>query len=265
MFKITTAIVGATLALTISACGGGGSSQATPATAKKAVSLPIKLAWRGDSIDHGSSLAPECMPSGRCSPTPAQLLQADLDAKFGPGVVLIVDQSAPGSTLKQDLTGTGFFAANEYGTGQPLATVLATADQDFSGVINDSEVNDQFVEGDTPDDFRTDLQNYITTVRAAGMVPIFIEPTAIAPTALNSPGENGTFMDSSAYVVAEHAAANQYGVSVAPMYAAFVNYPAWNVTLVGPDGVHPTPAGYAFRESQLLPTVVAAVEKMVGS
>lgn len=279
MYKNIKAILAAiVLAILVAGCGGGGGGAPTTAAVPAAaiapqtpastpvaqkISLPIKLAWRGDSINWGHSLDSLCATGQRCSPTPAQLEQNHLNTQFGAGVTLVVDQSAPGSTIKQDLTGTGYFAANEYGNGQPLATVLATTDQGYSLVINDSEINDQLVEGDTPDEFQTDVQNYITTVQAAGMVPIFVEPTAVAPTAINSPGENGTWIDATAYVTAEHAAAAMYGTAVAPMYSAWINYLDWNVVLLGADGVHPTSLGYTFRETQLASTIDAAVQKLL--
>lgn len=255
-----------TLGCALSACGGGGSSPApvaAAAPAKQAVQLPIKVAWRGDSTDWGVCTA--LPPTYRCSPTPAQLAQADFDKALGAGVVLVVDQSAPGSTLKQDLTGTGEFAATAYGTGQPLATVLAGVDQDASIVVTNSEINDQLVEQDTPDAYQTDMQNWITTVQAAGKTPVILEPNPVAPTALNAPSDDGSWINALAYVAAEHTAAAMYGVAVAPLYNAFIDVPQWNLVYIGPDGVHPNAAGYAYKEQQYFPTLLAVANKVLGN
>lgn len=192
------------------------------------------------------------------------LAQADFDNALWTGVVLVVDQSAPGSTFKQDLSGTGEYAATAYGTGQTLATVLASGDADFSIIVTNEGINDETVEGDTPDQYKVDAQNWITTVQAAGKVALLLEENPIAPTSVACATCTDAFYDATAFVAAEHAAAGMYGVSVAPLYNAFIHVPQWNLTLLGPDGVHPNQDGYIYKEQQYLPTLLAAVKQMLG-
>ena len=120
------------------------------------------------------------------------------------------------------MAGAGAFAATAFGSGQPLATVLAGVDQDASIVVTNSEINDQLVEQDTPDEYGTDMQNWINTFQAAGKTALILEPNPIAPTALNSPSDNGPFISALPYVAQENATTQTYSVAVAPLYQAFI-------------------------------------------
>lgn len=258
------------LVISLCACGGGSDGGGnTSQTSENAGSTPaptpvvkpkthIVIYNGGDSTNWGQNPdAPtkEQSPNtdhqivGRSNPTPSQLLQADFDKVLGAGVVTVIDGSIPASTLPADLQGTGPVPT-------PLATRLAQLSTPADIVITNSQINDQYVLRQTPDQYRSWLQQWVQAVRAAGAVPIFEEPNPIC-----QPGFDIPMTD--AFVATMRLFASTQGITVLPIYDAFKLYPVWNLKLISSDCVHPNDAGHAFKEANYFPALLRVVQGML--
>ncbi|WP_126283524.1 SGNH/GDSL hydrolase family protein [Burkholderia stagnalis] len=197
---------------------------------------------------------------GRASPFPAQLMQADMDAAFGPGVVAVIDGSIPGSTLTSDLNGTAPSVA-------PLASRLAALPIHAHIVITNSEINDQYVLGENVSTYSSWVKKWIGVVTAYGAVPVYAEPNPICRSDMNvidpSTGTN-------ALVYAAGQAFLAAGGTVLPNLAAWENYTTppnarpWNIAFMSSDCVHPNQAGYRFKEANYLPALVPLVKRILA-
>lgn len=251
MFNITTALVGATLALSLSACGGGGGGSSAPtsdaqSSRSTAAKLPLVIALDGDSTNAGCNAD----SNSQCLPTwpsdPALLMQADFDAAFGKGVVQVVNISIPGSAFQYDLQTGGPVTV-------PLASRLAQMATPPAIVISNSEINDQYVLHELPADYGPYELQWIQTVRSFGAVPILEEPNPICQPVAD--------LAMTAQLIGEtHLIASEQTVSVLPLTAAFEAQPNWCSTLLGSDFTHPNAAGYAFKESQYFPTLLPIIK-----
>ncbi|KVT68935.1 SGNH/GDSL hydrolase family protein [Burkholderia ubonensis] len=266
--RITALAAGAALALSLCACGGGGDNTPSSPTTSGSAPAPasaakpkthIAIYVDGDSTNWGEnpdSPTRQAAPStghpvtGRAIPSPAQLLQADFDEALGAGVVTVIDGSIPGSTLSADLQGTAPVST-------PLSTRLAQLPTPADIVITNSEINDQYVLRTTPDQYRSWLEQWVQTVKAAGAVPILEEPNPIC-----RPGFDTSMTDE--FVVTMRQFAATQGIAVLPTYDAFKLYPVWNLKLISSDCVHPDDAGYAFKESNYFPSLLPVVKEMLG-
>lgn len=217
---------------------------ATAATLKTVV-----IDWRGDSTFWGAIAISDGAP-GRYPQSPAQRMQIAMNQKFGPGKVIIVDHSAPGSTLKTDLNGTGLSAA--YGNTLPLAAELSKGNANI--VITNSQINDALV-GSTVRTFSSDLRRWIRTVQASGKIPVIAEPNPIC--------FQISIADSRRYVSAEHATARRNDTAILPLYEEFLDVPSWRTALMASDCIHPNAAGYAFKQQQYFASLEPIVAKLL--
>lgn len=258
---LTALAAGAALVCTLSACGGGGSSgsptQAATAAAPAAPVTPVApvtpakkhivIFLDGDSTNWGVDTD---YPSQRTANTPAMRMQADFDAAL-PGQVTVIDGTISGSSLSHDLQ-------SGWPVTVPLATRLAQLATPADIVITNSEINDQYTLSETPDQYAAWLQQWIATVRAANAAPVFEQPNPVC----REPGAN--IAESDLFVDTMGATAAAAGVSVLPLYAAFKSYPNWCTALLDSDAIHPSDAGYAFKESQYFAALFPLVKKMMS-
>ncbi|KVN25645.1 hypothetical protein WJ63_16070 [Burkholderia pyrrocinia] len=194
-------------------------------------------------------------------PTPAQMLQADMDAAFGPGVVAILDMSVPGSSFQSDVNGTAPNLA-------PLATRLANLPVHANIVITNSQINDQYLLGQDVATYASWAQKWIGVVTAYGAMPVYGEPNPICRSDMNIFDPNtGTNAMTNAAAQAFLAA----GGKVLSNLAAWENYTAppnaqpWNVAFMSSDCVHPNQAGYRFKEANYLPALLPVVKGLLGN
>ncbi|WGS43715.1 SGNH/GDSL hydrolase family protein [Burkholderia sp. JSH-S8] len=266
--RITALAAGTALVFSLCACGGGGDNAPSSPTTSGSVPAPASAAKPkthiviyagGDSTNSGEnpdSSTRQTAPStghpviGRAIRSPAQLLQADFDKTLGAGVVTVIDGSIPGSTLAADLQGTAPVPT-------PLATRLAQLPTPADIVITNSQINDQYLLRETPDQYRSWLQQWAQTVKAAGAVPVLEEPNPICRPEFDIPITDE-------FVATMRAFAATQGLTVLPTYDAFKLYPAWNLKLISSDCVHPDDAGYAFKESNYFPSLLPVAKEILG-
>lgn len=259
--------------LALTACGGGGGSNAsstasgpvtpastpaaTPPASSPSVTPPsppkrLVVMLRGDSTNYGSTPGvnngnvPNQTPAN-----PASLMQADVNLLFGSGVVTIVDRAEPGSTLADDLNGTGPY------TDGPLASELAHTTVNV--VLTNAELNDATY-GVPLGTYVAELDQWVATVRSAGAVPVLMEPN---PTCLGTPGKALRALDEP-YVQAMHAVGAHLVVTVLTDYDAFLELtPAWQGYLQA-DCEHPTNAGYEFKEGRYMTALYPVLKALLS-
>jgi lysophospholipase L1-like esterase len=282
------------LAASLAACGGGGGEPATApapqqpqtktgttATPQTCVALNtsggikchVTIYLAGDStmwgVDADYTDNQQQAPGvnngvvGRAHKSPAQLLQADMDATFGEGVVGVIDGSIPGSTFPSDLNGTAPSLA-------PLASRLAALPVHADIVITNSEINDQYVARESVSTYTAYAQQWVQTVQAYGAIPVYAEPNPIT----RNPQLMTYFTDptygTNALVPAAGQVFTNAGGYVLPNLSQWENYTAppnpspWNIIWLSSDGVHPNDAGYADKEKNYFPALKPIVAKLVG-
>jgi lysophospholipase L1-like esterase len=250
--QLTALVAGMTLActFTLSACGGGGggsapSPQVAPAASSSA-KTHVTIYLDGDSTNHGVDAD---YPSGMTPNTPAARMQADFDAAL-PGQVTVIDGSISGNALPYDLQTGGPVTV-------PLVTRLAQLPVHADIVITNSEINDQYTLFETADQYSSWMKQWIDSVRSYNSMPIIEQPNPVCSVGSNIPVSD-QFVDIMDSIAAES------GVYVLPVYSAFKAQPNWCGTLLGKDGIHPSDAGYAFKESQYFAALLPAVLKIIG-
>jgi hypothetical protein len=260
------------LGCTLSACGGGGGGPSNTPQTDTAPAIPtcgalfaqdaplpkachITIAWDGDSTNYGADIDNTSNEvqypgigngiAGRASPTPAQMLQAKYDAKYGSGVVTVLDISIPGSTFESDVNGTAPNPA-------PLAARLAALPVHADAVVSNDEINSQYNLGLDAQTFASDAQKWINVVVAYGAVPVYVEPNPISRSDMNISDPNtGT----NALVYAVDAVFTSAGYAAVGNLSEWENYTSppnaqpWNIAWMSSDGVHPNQAGYAEKIS----------------
>ncbi|NPT59120.1 SGNH/GDSL hydrolase family protein [Paraburkholderia elongata] len=265
----------AVLAINLAGCGGGGGSGTpTPTSTTAAGPAPAHkthatIYLDEDSTGYGADIdSPNKVQypgigngiAGRVDPSPAQMMQADFDAALGAGVVTVIDGSIPGGTLMHSLQGLAPDTA-------PLATRLAQLTTPADIVITNSEINDQYVLGENVSTYITWMQQWISTVTAAGAVPVYAEPNPICRSDMNlADPQTGT----NALVAAADQLFGASGYTALPNLANFENYTTppnpqpWNIAFMSSDCVHPNDAGYAFKEKNYFAALLPVVRKMLG-
>jgi lysophospholipase L1-like esterase len=273
------------VAAALTACGGGGGSgpaattaptpaapapgtatppatpvaPASPPSAPPASGAhPLVVMLRGDSTMYGSHPGDTCQgaPNQTCA-NPAALMQTDVDLLFGAGKVLVVNRAEPGSTLEDDLNGTGSY------TDGPLAHELANPLNGLRAdvVITNAELNDASY-GVAPATYQADLETWAAVVRAAGAVPYYEEPNPTFLAGYPPYAPSGARELDLYYLAAEAAAARVSDVVVLPVYAAFLSAPSWQ-GLLQADGEHPTDTGYELKEALVMKSLYPLLEQLL--
>lgn len=228
----------AVIAMLLAACGGGGGGNSSPTanTALPPAPVPVVAAintW-GDSTMAGYM---ETSP-GTFSVTglPTTDLQADLRTQFGAGIT-VTTNAIPDSTLAQALAG------GNVAYQQSLAQVLA-AHPEYKAVLGNYGINDRITV--TPEQFRQELIEFITTVQSAGRIPILEEPNPLCdPTQppadnveLANPGSTSPVI--LPYVLQVDSVAVTYNIPLVQTYFLDKFLPNW-CSLLSDGEVHPGP------------------------
>jgi len=223
------ALLVAYLAMTVAACGGGGTEQ-------PCIDRPITIQLFGDSTMNGVDGANPANTSGS---TPQTALQARYDAKYGAGAVLVENRARNSTDLRMLMTGTD--GLNAPWPGSATADVLV--------------VNHGIVSRHRP------LAEYAELLRQlASAVPaerlVFETP--------NPNKAIGATRDLSVapYAAVMRAVAADYGVLLADTYQYLIADPTWRTLLI-PDAHHPAEWVYPMIvEHSLGPVVDIAVERL---
>lgn len=231
-----------TLTVLLTACGAGGSPEPAARTQAPAIVQPksVIIDAEGDSLIWG--LIYKNGVYQQTSPTPPQLLQADLTASLGAGYSIEVDNRAmPGATAEDSL-----YAVLPYYGAQFSQRIMTTPGKI---VLADYAVNDSRQR--STDEYAVDLSLWIADVRAAGKIPVLEEPNPTCdPTAPNV----------SAYVTVLRNVAQANQVTLIAQYDYIASLPNWQSMLT--DCLHPNDALYAVkaqREAAVLGPMVQAL------
>ncbi len=201
----------------LAACGGG---SADDPLIKVEACMPkknITVQLFGDSTQLGAGASPGFKP--------AQLLQANLDLRFGAGEIQVIDSSVGGTTTLMALNGTNGMAMWPVGVRGDIVVV--------NWGVNDST--------DYP---VADFKDY---VRRLTGVTIFETPNPIEPSMGND----------DAYAQAMREVAAERRIQVADAHAAVLSMPGWQTKFS--DGFHhPNDEMYAAIVANALAPAVAA-------
>lgn len=204
-------------ATALTACGGGGGGAPAAVPAPQAQSAPAKsvaIYCDGDSTLWGARAGAAQAPHNQCAE-----IQIDLQSAFGPGVT-VENHAVPGTTAADSLNGTN--------GDTPLAARLAASSAQI--VVGNFAINDSQKFSTT--EYGANLTAWITAVRAAGKIPVLIEPNptnlALAPWTANL---------SSYVAIMDYEA----GANTTPLVSQF-DYirtsPDWQ-SMLSDDGIHP--------------------------
>lgn len=215
---MTRAILSALMTLVLTACGGGGDALAsTPPVQPVESCTPriVTIQIFGDSTNYGETRSAPGGDPFRVAHTPQVVLQADMDATFGAGAVVVSTDAIPGTTVKMLLDGdTHLFDDMSY-QAWPLG---ATADF----VLVNYGIND-YNSGMSATDFSAQLAQ-LSTAHAV-----------VFETPLPTNGETG-------FAPQVRAAATTAHQPLIDVSAYALSIPSWYSHL--PDGTHPDDAGY---------------------
>lgn len=237
MKGICATILGA-FVVACSGCGGGGgesnssTAQASAAPAIKAVVIDAE----GDSTMFGAQyISGTQIQSPNAPPT---VNQAALRASLGQQIT-VENNGFPGGTIHANLYG---------GNKSTLAARLH--DDQCQIVVGNFAINDAY----TTDagSYRTDLLQWIATVRSFGKTPVLEEPNPVAASGYEK-------LDSFVAVISD--VGQQQGVLVIHQYGYIKSLPNWQSMLL--DGVHPTDQLYAIkgnREAVQLQSLVKSMQ-----
>lgn len=186
----------------------------------------VKIQLFGDSTQAGATR------SGFVDRSPARLLQGHMDFMFGPGIVVVEDRAASGTTLHQLINGQD--GRNELWPRSVEADIV---------VVNHG-IND-LTHGESEETYKADLGRLRLT-----SATLVLE----TPNPIREPGIESR-------VQTMRAIARELRVPLADAYAAVVAVPNWSAYLS--DWAHPTQALYEYIvRVSLIPVLVPLVKEM---
>lgn len=258
------ALVAATVGCILSACGGGGSTQAAPTTSKVVAPVPasqpvasapvaasapttsmpaIKIAIFGDDEMMGVSIDSHGAVT-YISPNEAQVLQSLLRKDFSDPDITVVNESTGGrsSSLMNEIDGMD---------GGGAAEPLRMAQSGASIVIQSHAINDQYG-GESVDDYSAYLAQWTQDAKAAGLTPVVEEPGPVC---------DGDHPWLGKYVTAMEIAANRYHVPIIGQYNATLSLDNWQrhmLNCITPDA-DLARARAAQDEAALMPIIEAQI------
>jgi lysophospholipase L1-like esterase len=211
----------------LAACGGGGSSGASDEPRKTAIGeacslvVPVVINMYGDSTQYGV----DSFTYQQANPTAPQVLQADMDAQFGPGAVVV----------------------NNYGVPTTKAWQFSRQGAANIELVNYG-INDQDLGGGVPiDQYEADLRS----IAASSPLLVFETPNA-------TPGYNPRF---AAYVQRMRDVALSIGAPLIDVNAYVQSVPNWESYFA--DLAHPNTAMYGMiAHNALTPALVPMVKKL---
>lgn len=217
-----TALV-ATLLVTLSACGGGGESEPTACTPRA-----VRVQLFGDSTQAGFDGKTQMM----ANPTPAQVLQVEMDSRFGLGAVVVENRGVVGTDTRHILAGTD-------GKNLPWPQ-SATADV----LVVNYGINDAA---------RISLEQYRGNLRAIGAVRVIFETPN--PQVSDAPPLADAAVGPFAQAMREVAAEKGYALADVNQYV--LGLPGWDSYYLGPaDQTHPSTELYRLIVVNVLASVV---------
>jgi hypothetical protein len=221
----------------LAACGGGGTGGPDPDAPR--LSMPAPLAATACAPTgvvtriqlFGDSTAGGYTHFSRVDETPARLLQADMDALFGTGAVVVEDRSAPSTTALRLLAGTD-------GVNAP-----------WPGSVNADLVVINHAINDAGQESVAAYHDVLAQLAVASPAPVVFEtPNPIFEGALDD------------YVQAMRQVANMHGAALADTYTYVRNFPYWSSYYT--DWAHPSQVMYAHIERYaLLPALLPLVKQ----
>jgi lysophospholipase L1-like esterase len=220
----------------LAGCGGGGESPSAAST-QAAVHLQTTIAVdaEGDSTMYGlETVNGQFVQSS--SPPPV-LVQARLRGLFGPGIT-VNGYGSPGANLRVELQGTDNYAT-------PLKDRLVVSRARI--VLENFGINDAFLPAA---EYRTNLVQFIDTVRASGKLPVLEEPNPVCV--------GHETLDELVGILNE--VAHEKAVPLVKQYDAIKALPNWQALLT--DCVHPGDELYDFkaaREAQVLAQMIRSM------
>jgi len=224
----------------LSACGGGGGSTAATSATQVPQQKSEIIGSFGDSttagLTYGTTLTPAQSEPGQ--------LQALFAADFA-GNVTEVNAGVAGWTAADLLNGTP--------TTQSWASLLATTNATRISInfgINDSDPS----RGQSVQQFEANELELVTMAIAA-------KKNVVLET--SNPVSNPTFSALPDYVAATRRVAAATGVPLIDQYAELSRVPG--AQWLGPDGIHPTAAGYALKAQIAYAVLKPLVAKDLGS
>lgn len=222
------------LPLFLAACGGGGGDstepQAAPAPATAPAPKTVLIEAYGDSTMYGFASTSPTTGAYTDSNAPAYLQQF-LRGIYGP-VVTVANEGVGGTTL-------GELIAGKDGKHLPWAQQMANSHAQV--VIVNHGMNDVLAGvGETPDQYRALLVEFVTVARQNGKTPVFDEPNPACDTQHNALASYVKIMDD---------VGQQMGVPVVSQFAYIQTLPNWQGYLA--DCIHPSPALYAIKAQRM--------------
>jgi lysophospholipase L1-like esterase len=210
-------IIISSLCALLVACGGGGGSSSDDPHPTPVAKQKITIYVEGDSTMFGA--APGVNQAAHNQPTQIQTLLGD--------TATVQNHAVPGTTFADSINGTN-------GYDQPLAQRLATSNAHI--VVANFAINDS--QKFTTSEYGENLAKWLGIVRAAGKIPVLIEPNptnfAIAPWTYNL----------SQYVTVMQYEANIWKSDIVSQFSYLQTVSNWQAMLSS-DGIHPLDSMYA--------------------
>jgi len=242
------------LVMACAACGGGGGGNPASNAATQLPPKPIEVAAMGDSTMAG--VVKNADGTYTVTNAPIADLQTDLQAQIGSNVT-VTNRSVTGGTTRNALDGNGGFSTT-------LAQYLATLQSKV--VIENYGIND-FAGGSTSaEQYRTDLQQMVDTIKSFGMVPVLEEPNPICDPA-RDPAQNVEAVNAqgqtiSVFVDVINQVAQKNGLQVVHQYSMVKALPNW-CAMLSDHWAHPTTDLYAIKarnDAVILASLVKAMQ-----
>ncbi|MBP0594360.1 SGNH/GDSL hydrolase family protein [Paraburkholderia sp. LEh10] len=202
---------------------------------------PIIIDAQGDSTMWGYQTSDAFTRSWQSPNNPPALLQAALQARFGPHVI-VQNNGVPGATLVDRERGTNGYALPyaQWAATSPARIVIVNF------ALNDADNHLK----ESPENFRANLVRFIEESKRAGRIVVLEEPNPV------DYAVNKTIVPR--YVAVVDEMAKHYRLALVRQYAYIGAIRNWRSLLI--DHVHPTDALYrlkAQRQREVLEPIVA--------
>nr|WP_274383192.1 SGNH/GDSL hydrolase family protein [Cupriavidus gilardii] len=226
-----------------SGCGGGGGDEApgTPADSPPVKDVRVVVIdCEGDSTMWGMAKDDQgrAYQTARSAPV---VLQEALRLRVD-GTVVVNNHGVPSASIGDSLSGNNeFYSA-------PWDSRLSASNAHI--VIENYGLND--MKTVTPDQFYSNLAQWVHRVRVAGKIPVLEEPNPIT-----RPG----LPDVEPYVREIGRVASDYNVPLVKQYDYIKSLPNWQAML--PDGVHPSDALYEIKAKRVAEVVTPIIYSLI--
>jgi acyl-CoA thioesterase I len=200
---------------------------------------------QGDSTMYGYQTSDGFKKTWQTPDNPPALLQAALQARFGPRVI-VQNNGVPGATLVDRQQGVNGYRQSyaQWVAASPAHIVIVNF------ALNDADNHDK----EPPDVFRSNLIGFIEASQHAGRIVVLEEPSPVDYAA------NKAIVPQ--YVAVVDDLAQQYGLALVRQYRYIEALPDWRALLI--DGVHPTDRLYRIKAEREREVVEPIVAKLVG-